>query len=124
MPYITPERGFVLVRLVKKDPLEMGRTKIAVPDTGRKEPQLAKLIAVGEAAFSDDGVPISNEHQFKAGDFVYFGKWQGMEIVLAGELHKLVEARMIYGIVRLTDEELAQLHEENPSFVKIPDINS
>src|ERR1700737_1229837 len=67
----------------RKDPRETMRGGIIIPDTTKKKPQEAEVIAVGEGKFNDDGKRMKLD--VKKGDTVLIGKYSGTEIKIEAE---------------------------------------
>ena len=57
---------------------EQVRGGIIIPDTAKEKPQQAKVIAVGEGKFAEDGKRMKLD--VKKGDTVLIGKYSGTEI--------------------------------------------
>ena len=64
-------------------PRRQVRGGIIIPDTAKEKPLEAKVVAVGEGKFDDNGkrVPLT----VKAGDKVLIGKYSGTEIKIDDE---------------------------------------
>ena len=76
-----------LVKIVERE--ETTPSGIVLPDTAREKPQMAEVIAVGEA----DDVKVSQ------GDVIVFAKYSGTEITLDGEDYMILDADDILGVV-------------------------
>ena len=73
---IRPLYDRILVKRV--EPKEQLRGGIIIPDTAKEKPMEAKIIAVGEGKYDDNGKRVPLE--VKAGDHVLIGKYAGTEI--------------------------------------------
>ena len=56
---------------------------IVLPDSAKEKPQRGKVVAAGPGKLLDDGK--TAEMEVKVGDSVYYGKYSGTEIKVAGE---------------------------------------
>ena len=110
MARIEPERGYVLVEMIEVDPVQMGKTKIIMPDSGKEEPQFARIIAVGSPQMHESGQELGGN--YTDGDFCYFAKWQGLEFMQDGKKMKLVKQDQIFATVYLDEEEILSLDKK------------
>ena len=62
----------------RMEPQEQVRGGIIIPDTAKEKPMEAKIIAVGEGKYDDNGKRVPLE--VKTGDHVLIGKYAGTEI--------------------------------------------
>ena len=77
-----------LVKTVERE--ETTASGIVLPDTAKEKPQMAEVIAVGEA---EDGVKVTQ------GDVIVFAKYSGTEIRLDNEDYLILDADDILGVV-------------------------
>ena len=73
---IRPLHDRVVVKRIEAQ--EQVRGGIIIPDTAKEKPMEAKIIAVGEGKYDDNGKRVPLE--VKAGDHVLIGKYAGTEI--------------------------------------------
>jgi chaperonin GroES len=92
---IRPLYDRIVVKRV--DPKEQMRGGIIIPDTAKEKPQEAKVIAVGDGKYSDDGKRMKLD--VKKGDVVLIGKYSGTEIKLNGLEYTIIREDEVLGIV-------------------------
>lgn len=93
---VLPEAGYVVVELIKDDPLQ--KTQLISADVAKEQPQVGKVIAIGQAAWKDGHyAPIG---KYITGDLVYFGKWQGLEFKLEMKDHKIIAMDQIQAVIK------------------------
>lgn len=70
---------------------------IILPDSAKKKPETAKVIAVGVGKTNDDGklIPVP----VKVGDVILMDKYSGQEVTLNDEEYVIVKADDIIAIV-------------------------
>jgi chaperonin GroES len=70
---------------------------ILLPDSAREKPTQGKVISVGPGKQDDEGkaMPLN----VKAGDVVYYGKYSGTEVEVAGEKFVILRENDILGIL-------------------------
>lgn len=78
--HIEPLGDRVVVRRVEEDDMTSGG--IIIPDKAKEKPQKGEVLAIGSGKLLDNGVRFPVE--LEIGDFVYFGKFAGMEIKVDG----------------------------------------
>ena len=76
-----------LVKMVEAE--EQTASGIVLPDTAREKPQTAKVVAVGN----------SDEVNVSVGDVVVLSKYSGTEVKLEEEVHLIVDADDILGVM-------------------------
>jgi chaperonin GroES len=84
--------------LVKR--IEVGeqvRGGIIIPDTAKEKPQEAKVEAVGDGKFNDDGKRIPLD--VKKGDRILIGKYAGTEIKVNDEEYLILREDEVLAIV-------------------------
>ena len=69
---------------------------IILPDTAKKKPQLAKVVAIGPGKLLDDGT--RGEMGVKVGDTVVYAKYGGTEVTIEGKDLVILEQDSIYAI--------------------------
>ena len=70
---------------------------IVLPDTAKEKPQQGEVQSVGPGRIQDDGKLAAMD--VKVGDRVYYGKYSGTEVKLAGEELVVLRQDDILGIV-------------------------
>ena len=84
--------------LVKR--IEVGeqiRGGIIIPDTAKEKPMEAKVEAVGEGKFNDDGKRIPLD--VKKGDHILIGKYAGTEIKVNDEEYLILREDEVLAVV-------------------------
>ena len=69
---------------------------IILPDTAKKKPQLAKVIAVGPGKMLETGK--RGEMGVKVGDMVVYAKYGGTEVTVEGKDYVILDQDSIYAI--------------------------
>ena len=84
--------------LVKRITAE-NKTKggIYIPDTAKKKPTEAEIVAVGSGKVLEDGSV--REPEVKVGDKVLFGEYTGTEIKIDGEEHVVLREEDILCVI-------------------------
>ena len=84
--------------LVKpKDPEEVTKGGIILPDTAKEKPMEGEIIAVGPGRIDDNGKKISME--LKAGDKVLYGKYSGTEVKIDDQEYLIMRESDVYAII-------------------------
>lgn len=91
---IKPLGDKVVVEPVEEEEKTAGG--IILPDTAKKKPQLAKVIAVGPGKMLDDGK--RGEMGVKPGDMVVYAKYGGTEVTVEGKDYVILDQDSIYAI--------------------------
>lgn len=88
---IQPLRAYTLIETIQEDSLSKGG--IAVPDEAKEQPQKGKVLAIGLPEIID-----GKEYpaEFKVGDIIWFGKWQGLEMREGAVVKKLLKFDQVY----------------------------
>jgi chaperonin GroES len=84
---LKPLGARALVKMIESD--EQTVSGIVLPDTARKKPQTAEVVAVGD----------SDEVKVSIGDMVVLAKYSGTELKVEGEEHLIVDAEDVLGIL-------------------------
>jgi chaperonin GroES len=84
---LKPLGARALVKMVEAE--EQTASGIVLPDTAREKPQTAKVVAVGN----------SDEVNVSVGDVVVLSKYSGTEVKLEEEVHLIVDADDILGVM-------------------------
>ena len=92
---IKPLGDRVVVKLVEAE--EKTKTGIFLTASAQEKPQVAKVVAVGPGAHTDDGKLIPME--VKVGDKVITGKYSGTEVKMDGVEYTIVKQNDILAIV-------------------------
>jgi chaperonin GroES len=82
----------------RMEPEEQVRGGIIIPDTAKEKPMEAKIIAVGEGKYDDNGKRVPLE--VKAGDRVLIGKYAGTEIKVDDEEYVILREDEVLAIVQ------------------------
>ena len=69
---------------------------VILPDTAQEKPNKGKVVATGPGKTIDDGKRVALG--VKNGDVVYYGKYSGTEVKVAGEEFKILREEDILGI--------------------------
>ncbi len=81
-----------------KEPEEVTKGGIILPDTAKEKPVEGEIIAVGEGKISDDGKLIKME--LKVGDKVLYGKYSGTEIKINDVEYLIMRESDVYAIIK------------------------
>jgi chaperonin GroES len=76
-----------LVKMIEGE--EQTASGIVLPDTAREKPQTAEVVTVGN----------SDELKVGAGEVVVLAKYSGTEVKIEGEVHLIVDADDILGVM-------------------------
>ena len=82
----------------RMEPQEQVRGGIIIPDTAKEKPMEAKIIAVGEGKYDDNGKRVPLE--VKTGDHVLIGKYAGTEIKVDDEEYVILREEEVLAIVQ------------------------
>jgi chaperonin GroES len=77
---------------------EQMRGGIIIPDTAKEKPMEAKVIAVGEGKYDDNGKRVPLE--VKAGDHVLIGKYSGTEIKVDEDEFVIVREDEVLAVIQ------------------------
>jgi chaperonin GroES len=69
---------------------------VILPDTAKEKPTKGKVVAAGPGKTLDDGKRVALG--VKTGDVVWYGKYSGTEVKVAGEEFKILREEDILGI--------------------------
>ena len=84
--------------LVKRvETKEQVRGGIIIPDTAKEKPMEAKVEAVGEGKYDDNGKRITPE--VKAGDLILIGKYAGTEIKIDDQEYLILREDEVLAII-------------------------
>ena len=92
----TPLHDRVLVRRVEGDEKTAGG--LIIPDNAKEKPAEGEVLAVGQGRVNDESGEVT-ALQVKVGDKVFFGKYAGTEIKVAGEDRIILREDDILGIL-------------------------
>lgn len=94
-PKFKPLGSRVLVK--RQDMEQQSKGGIILPDSAKKKPETAKVIAVGEGKKDSNGhlIPMP----VKVGDIILMDKYSGQEITIENEEYVIVKAEDIIAIV-------------------------
>ena len=81
-----------------KEPEEVTKGGIILPDTAKEKPMEGEIIAVGEGKYADDGKLIKME--LKVGDKVLYGKYSGTEIKINDDEYLIMRESDVYAIIK------------------------
>ncbi len=81
-----------------KEPEEVTKGGIILPDTAKEKPMEGEIIAVGEGRISDDGKLIKME--LKVGDKVLYGKYSGTEVKVNDVEYLIMRESDVYAIIK------------------------
>ena len=81
-----------------KEPEEVTKGGIILPDTAKEKPVEGEVIAVGEGKISDDGKLIKME--LKVGDKVLYGKYSGTEVKVNDIEYLIMRESDVYAIIK------------------------
>ena len=69
---------------------------VILPDTAKEKPTKGKVVAAGPGKTLDDGKRVALG--VKTGDVVWYGKYSGTEVKVAGEEFKILREEDILGV--------------------------
>ena len=92
---IKPLEDRIVVRPVEAE--QVTASGLVIPDTAKKKPQEAEVIAVGPGRVDDKGVRIPVD--VNVGDKVIFSKYGGTELKFNGEECLVLSARDVLAVV-------------------------
>ena len=92
---IRPLDDRVVVKQLEAE--EMTAGGIVLPDTAKEKPQKGEIIAIGPGRLVDSGD--RGGMSVKVGDHVFFGKYSGTEVKVAGDELKIMRESDILGII-------------------------
>ncbi|MGA2667325.1 MAG: co-chaperone GroES [Ignavibacteria bacterium] len=81
-----------------KEPEEVTKGGIILPDTAKEKPMEGEIVAVGAGRIADDGKKINME--LKVGDKVLYGKYSGTEIKINDEEYLIMRESDVYAIIK------------------------
>jgi chaperonin GroES len=93
--HFRPLRDRVLLKRVEYG--ENTPSGIIIPDTAKKKPVEAEVLAVGPGAADEKGKLLAME--VKVGDRVLFGKWSGTEVIIDAEDRLIMQEGDILGVI-------------------------
>lgn len=81
----------------RMEPQEQVKGGIIIPDTAKEKPLEAKVVAVGEGRFDDNGkrIPLT----VKAGDLILIGKYAGTDIKIEDEEYVILREDEVLAII-------------------------
>ena len=80
-----------------KEPEEVTKGGIILPDTAKEKPMEGEIVAVGPGRVADDGKLVKME--LKTGDKVLYGKYSGTEIKIDDEEYLIMRESDVYAII-------------------------
>jgi chaperonin GroES len=80
-----------------REPEEVTKGGIILPDTAKEKPVEGDIVAVGAGRVSDDGKKIAME--LKVGDKVLYGKYSGTEVKVDGEDYLIMRESDVYAVI-------------------------
>ncbi len=86
------------VIVLAKEPEEVTKGGIILPDTAKEKPVEGEIVAVGEGKIADDGKLIKME--LKVGDKVLYGKYSGTEIKVNDVEYLIMRESDVYAIIK------------------------
>lgn len=92
---VRPLYDRILVKRV--EPKEQVRGGIIIPDTAKEKPMEAKVEAVGEGKYDDNGKRIKPE--VKTGDRILIGKYAGTEIKIDEQEYLILREDEVLAII-------------------------
>ena len=84
--------------VLPKEPEEVTKGGIILPDTAKEKPMEGEIVAVGEGKTSEDGKLIKME--LKVGDKVLYGKYSGTEIKVNDVEYLIMRESDVYAIIK------------------------
>lgn len=92
--------------MVKPDGVETKtETGIILPVESRKRPNTGRVVAVGHMVSKNSECPV------KVGDQVLYLRYSGMDLKVNGELHHLVMANDLVGIINKNSETSIEISD-------------
>ena len=76
---------------------EKTKTGIVLPDTAKEKPTQGKVVSVGPGKLDEKGKPM--EIGLRPGDTVYYSKWSGTEVEVAGDKFVILKESDILGVL-------------------------
>ena len=87
---IRPLRNRIVVKPIEGEEQTAGG--IYIPDTAKEKPQQAKVVAVGPGEYVEStGETVAPP--LTVGDRVFYGKYAGTEVTVAGDEFKILEVK-------------------------------
>ena len=80
-----------------KEPEEITKGGIILPDTAKEKPMEGEVIAVGPGRVTDEGKKVNME--LKVGDKILYGKYSGTEIKINNVEHLIMRESDVYAII-------------------------
>jgi len=80
-----------------KEPEEVTKGGIILPDTAKEKPMEGEIVAVGPGRVADDGKLVKME--LKTGDKILYGKYSGTEIKIDDEEYLIMRESDVYAII-------------------------
>ncbi len=80
-----------------KEPEEVTKGGIILPDTAQEKPMEGEIVAVGVGKVADDGKLVKME--LKVGDKVLYGKYSGSEIKIDDQEYLIMRESDVYAII-------------------------
>ena len=80
-----------------KEPEEVTKGGIILPDTAKEKPMEGEIVAVGPGRVADDGKLVKME--LKTRDKVLYGKYSGTEIKINDEEYLIMRESDVYAII-------------------------
>jgi chaperonin GroES len=93
---VRPLYDRILVQRMETE--EQVRGGIIIPDTAKEKPMEAKVIAVGEGKYDDNGKRVPLE--VKAGDHILLGKYAGTEIKVDDEDYVILREEEVLAVIQ------------------------
>jgi chaperonin GroES len=92
---VRPLSDRILVKRVESETKTKGG--LYIPDSAKEKPTEATVVAVGPGKVRDDGT--RRELSVKKGDRVLFGKYDGTEVKIDGEVHLIIRESDVLGVL-------------------------
>ena len=80
-----------------KEPEEVTKGGIILPDTAQEKPMEGEIVAVGTGRVADDGKLVKME--LKVGDKILYGKYSGTEIKIDEQEYLIMRESDVYAII-------------------------
>jgi chaperonin GroES len=80
-----------------KEPEEVTKGGIILPDTAQEKPMEGEIVAVGGGRIADDGKLVKME--LKVGDKILYGKYSGTEIKIDEQEYLIMRESDVYAII-------------------------